>query len=74
MLMTWAVGQAVAVALCVFLYVTHLSRLKHSGQPLEIETWLSSSIYHPGHDHGVVSSCELRFGCFIFSSAREPSE
>jgi 4-amino-4-deoxy-L-arabinose transferase-like glycosyltransferase len=69
MLMTWAVGQAVAVALCVFLYVTHLARLKHSGQPLEIETWLSSSIYHPGHDHGVVFILRttIRLFHFLFS-------
>lgn len=69
MLITWAVGQALAVALCVFLYVTHLSLLKHSGQPLEIETWLSSSIYQPGHDHLVVFILRttIRLFHFLFS-------
>ena len=43
MLITWIGGQVFALVLCVFLYVTHLSRLKSSGQPLEMETWLSSS-------------------------------
>jgi hypothetical protein len=53
----------------VFLYVTHLSRLKRSGQPLEMETWLSSSIYHPGRDHVVVFILRttIRLFHFLFS-------
>jgi 4-amino-4-deoxy-L-arabinose transferase-like glycosyltransferase len=66
---TWIVGQLIAVALCVFLYLTHISRLKRSGQPLEIETWLGSSIYHPGHDHLVVFvfRTTIRLFHFLFS-------
>jgi hypothetical protein len=66
---TWIVGQVVALALCVFLYATHISRLKSSGQPLEIDTWLGNSIYHPGHDHFVifVSRNTIRLFHFLFS-------
>jgi 4-amino-4-deoxy-L-arabinose transferase-like glycosyltransferase len=66
---TWIVGQVMALALCVFLYATHISRLKSSGQPLEIETWLASSIYHPGHDHLVVFvfRTTIRLFHFLFS-------
>ena len=68
-LVTWILGQVSALGLCAFLYVTHLSRLKTSGQPLEIETWLSSSIYHPGHDHLVlfVLRTTIRLFHFLFS-------
>jgi hypothetical protein len=66
---TWIAGQVIAVAVCVFLYVTHISRLKSSGQPLEIETWLASSIYHAGHDHLVVFvfRTTIRLFHFLFS-------
>ena len=68
-LITWIVGQVMALTLCVFLYVTHISRLKSSGQPLEIETWLASSIYHRGHDHLVVFvfRTTIRLFHFLFS-------
>ena len=68
-LVTWILGQVSALGLCAFLYVTHLSRLKTSGQPLEIETWLGSSIYHPGHDHLVlfVLRTTIRLFHFLFS-------
>lgn len=69
MLIAWVGGQLLALGLCVFLYVTHLSRLKSSGQPLEIETWLSSSIYHPGRDHVIVFILRttIRLFHFLFS-------
>jgi 4-amino-4-deoxy-L-arabinose transferase-like glycosyltransferase len=66
---TWIVGQVAALVLCVFLYATHISRLKSSGQPLEIDTWLASSIYHPGRDHVVVFlfRTTIRLFHFLFS-------
>lgn len=69
MAITWTIGQAIALALCVFLYATHISRLRTSGQPLEIETWLASSIYHPGHDHLVIFifRTTIRVFHFLFS-------
>jgi len=65
----WIVGQVGVLALCVFLYATHISRLKSSGQPLEIDTWLGSSIYHPSHDHLVVFvfRTTIRLFHFLFS-------
>jgi 4-amino-4-deoxy-L-arabinose transferase-like glycosyltransferase len=68
-LITWIVGQVIALGLCAFLYVTHISQLKSSGQPLEIETWLASSIYHRGHDHLVVFVFRnsIRLFHFLFS-------
>ena len=48
----WIVGQVGALALCAFLYVSHISRLKSSGLPGEIaNTWLRASIFHSGQDH-----------------------
>ena len=66
---SWIGGQIVAVALCVFLYATHISLLKSSGQPLEIDTWLASSIYHPGRGHVVVFLLRttIRLFHFLFS-------
>ena len=66
---TWVIGQFVALGLCVLLYATHISRLKRSGQPLEMETWLASSIYHPGHDHAAVFLLRttIRVFHFLFS-------
>ena len=66
---TWIIGEVVALALCIFLYATHIARLNSSGQPLEIETWLASSIYHPGHDHVAVFvfRTTIRLFHFLFS-------
>jgi hypothetical protein len=66
----WIIGQLVALALCVFLYATHISRLKSTGLSQEIaDTWLRTSIYHPGHDHlvGFVFRTTIRLFHFLFS-------
>jgi hypothetical protein len=48
----WIPGQAGALAICGFLFVTQISPLRRSGLPSEIaSTWLRSSIFHPGEDH-----------------------
>jgi 4-amino-4-deoxy-L-arabinose transferase-like glycosyltransferase len=48
----WAIGQIVAVGICAVLFVTQVSKLRHSGVPSEIAaTWLSQSTFHPGQDH-----------------------
>jgi hypothetical protein len=48
----WIVTQLGALALCAFLYVSHISRLNSSGLPGEIaKTWLRTSIFHSGQDH-----------------------
>jgi 4-amino-4-deoxy-L-arabinose transferase-like glycosyltransferase len=56
-LMSWIVGQLGAIALCAWLYVSHISRLKSSGLPNEIaNTWLRNSIFHSGQD-GFAAFC-----------------
>jgi 4-amino-4-deoxy-L-arabinose transferase-like glycosyltransferase len=51
----WIAGQAGALALCVFLYESQISKLRQSGVPSEIAaTWLRSSVFQHGQDHLVV--------------------
>jgi hypothetical protein len=48
----WLLTQAGALTVCVFLYISQISKLKKSGMPSEIAaTWLRSSIFQPGQDH-----------------------
>ncbi|HKW16334.1 MAG TPA: glycosyltransferase family 39 protein [Terriglobales bacterium] len=48
----WIFGQAIALAICAFLYESQISKLRQMGLPSEIAaTWLRSSIFQPGHDH-----------------------
>ena len=52
MVVAWIVGQLGALALCVFLYFSHISKLKSRGLPNQIaDTWLRASIFHSGQDH-----------------------
>ena len=47
----WATGQIGALALCAGLYFSHIRPLRNSGLANDIaETWLRSSLYHPGED------------------------
>jgi len=49
---TWIAGQLSAVALCAFLILSHVSRLRRLGLPQDIaDTWLRASIFHSGEDH-----------------------
>ena len=66
----WIVGQLASLALCGFLYATHVSQLRSAGMPQEIsDTWLRASIYHPGHDHLAVFVFRntIRVFHFLFS-------
>jgi 4-amino-4-deoxy-L-arabinose transferase-like glycosyltransferase len=48
----WIAGQAGALAIYGFLFVTQIAPLRRSGLPSEIaSTYLRSSIFHPGEDH-----------------------
>lgn len=48
----WIAGQAGALAICGFLFVTQISPLRRSGLPSEIaSTWLRSSIFHSREDN-----------------------
>jgi hypothetical protein len=48
----WVAAQAGAVAICVFLYESQISKLRQSGLPSEIAaTWLRSSIFQHEQQH-----------------------
>ena len=48
----WIAGQAGALAICIFLFDSQVSRLRQIGIPSEIAaTWLRGSIFHDGEDH-----------------------
>ena len=48
----WIIGQIGALAVCVFLYQSQISKLRQSGVPNEIAaTWLRRSIFQRGQDH-----------------------
>jgi 4-amino-4-deoxy-L-arabinose transferase-like glycosyltransferase len=66
----WIVGQAGALAVCVFLYESQISKLRQSGLPSEIAaTWLRSSIFQHGQDHfaAFAWSKTLRLFRYFFS-------
>lgn len=66
----WIVGQAGALAVCVFLYESQISKLRLSGLPSEIAaTWLRSSIFQHGQDHfaAFAWSKTLRLFRYFFS-------
>jgi hypothetical protein len=45
----WAAGQAVALVLAVFLYVTHISKIKGTTMADQaFDGWLRKSYFHPG--------------------------
>ncbi len=67
LMVTWTLGQAGALALLIFLYRTHISKLKGSsleGQAAEV--WLRRSYFHPGQDHIVLFILGRTFGVFQF--------
>jgi dolichyl-phosphate-mannose-protein mannosyltransferase len=67
----WGIGQIGALAICGFLYQSHLATLQHSALPLEIaDTWLRTSIFHPGQGHVVVfvMSRTVRLFRYLFSN------
>jgi hypothetical protein len=69
-LVTWALGQAGAIALIIYFLSTHVRRLKAMGMPQEIaETWLRKSIFHPGEQKLIafVPGQTLRVFTYLFS-------
>jgi len=63
----WAVGQAGALALFIFLYRTHISKLKGSSLAEQAtEGWLRRSYFHPGQDHILLFIVGRTFGVFQF--------
>ena len=66
-ILAWIVGQAGALALFVFLYRTHISKLKGSSLAEQAtEGWLRRSYFHPGQDHVLLFIGGRTFGVFQF--------
>src|SRR5207302_2337331 len=66
----WIFEQAVALAICAFLYKSQISKLRESGMPSEIAaTWLRSSIFQSGQNHlaSFAWSNTLRLFRYFFS-------
>jgi len=66
----WIAAQAGALAICVFLYRSQISKLRRSGLASEIAaTWLRSSLFQHGQDHLAVFawSKTLRLFRYVFS-------
>jgi len=67
----WAIGQVGALAICGVLYKSHLGKLQHSPVRQVIsDTWLRTSIYHPGEGQIVVFvlSRTVRLFRYLFSN------
>ena len=63
----WTSGQAGALGIAVFLYVSHISKQKGSTQAMQaMEEWLRKSYYHPGHDNLFLFVLGRTFGVFQF--------
>jgi len=68
---TWALGQAIAAGIALFLYRTHIALVKKSGLPQNIaDTWLRKSIYHAGEINPVwfIIRGAIRFFHFLFGN------
>jgi 4-amino-4-deoxy-L-arabinose transferase-like glycosyltransferase len=66
-LATWILGQIGAVALFIFLYVSHIAQLKSNGAASStIDGWMRNSFYHRGQDNLVLFVVARTFGVFQF--------
>jgi hypothetical protein len=66
-ILTWLAGQGGALALFIFFYRTHISKLKGSSLAEQAtEGWLRRSYYHPGQDHLLLFVVGRTFGVFQF--------
>ena len=62
----WALGQLGALGLFIFLYFSHISKLKASGAAEAIQGWMRNSFYHPGHDNFLLFVVARSFGVFQY--------
>jgi hypothetical protein len=63
----WFFGQGGALVLAIFLYVTHISKVK--GMPIAaqaFELWLSKSYFHPGHASAWAFAVTRSFSVFQY--------
>ena len=66
-LYTWIIGQLGALALFLFLYITHISRLKSNGAATStIAGWMRNSFYHRRQDNLLFFVVARTFGVFQF--------
>ncbi len=65
--MAWVTGQAGALGLAIFLYKTHISRIKGTTMAEQaFESWLRKSYYHPGHGGPLVFIVVRSFSLFQY--------
>jgi hypothetical protein len=63
----WLVSQLGALALTVFLYLTHVSKIKKTTMAEQaFDSWLYKSYFHAGHDNPIVFSLARTFSVFQF--------
>jgi len=67
----WAIGQLCALAVAVFLYKTHLSKLKGGESTTALHGWMSDyylrrSYFNPAHDNPVTFLVSHSFGVFQY--------
>jgi Dolichyl-phosphate-mannose-protein mannosyltransferase len=67
----WAIGQLGALALAVFLYKTHLSKLGGSGSKMVLQGWMSQfylrrSYFDSAHDNPLIFLVGHSFGVFQY--------
>ena len=62
----WAFGQAGALALFAFLYITHISRLKGDYASGTVNGWLANSFFRPGHDNPLIFVIARSGGVFQY--------
>jgi hypothetical protein len=68
---TWVIGQLVALALALFLYKTHLSKLGAGESRTVLQGWMSEfylhhSYFDPAHDNPLLFLVTHTFGVFQF--------
>ena len=71
LLATWVAGQVVALGLTAFLVLGQVAHLRQSGLTKQIsETYVSKSLFHPGHDHlaRFMATNTLRLFRYFFSN------
>lgn len=67
MIATWCAGQIGALAIAIFLYVSHISKIKHTTMSEQaFDSWLYKSYFHAGHDHRIAFIFARTFSVFQF--------
>jgi uncharacterized membrane protein len=67
LMVTWYLTQLGALTLVIFLYVTHVSKIKHTTMAEQaFDSWLYKSYFHTGHDHWIGFIFARTFSVFQF--------